>query len=495
MISKETSLYIDLSVNSDHSDYSSDYHSDSSTNPDILTDDETESEHEYVEIEPDVEIVEVRPGSHSQTIEDLVRNMHLEALEARIARFRSISPVRRAETIGLSPSAQQFRDFGFEMRSDSPQPLPLRRSVTVDFPSRPDVKTELEDPMGPTSPPDRRRSVSSDTTPTAVAGVSSSPKIAGVKTLYDSEDTDYPDRSWRKDFHSRFSHRIGIPNYGSPREQSGGRDRFLPTRLRRHSPSPPRMSWPSSKAENEEIGPRAEPNAARKIGRGGNRADKRRGGRRGRGDLRRLGRKYESSNYVSNGPSPIFTWPTTHHHASIDGRIQDEVLPEKPAFPADNQGNGTRDRTKRQSLPEKAPSTYPLQAKDSEQDDDALVRILEDAYNELAGSGRSKENKYYKSIEGRTLEEVENEMKRLLDIGPVEPDGAQDSSSINTRKVLEYKTDIVRIAKKLYEAFAPVNHPCSIREKYWGGVYLLLKDSVSDSTSGREPKHLFSAPG
>jgi hypothetical protein len=52
-ISQETSLYIDLSVSNDSSDDSSD----SSTSTSTPTDDEIQSEHEYVEIKPDVEIV------------------------------------------------------------------------------------------------------------------------------------------------------------------------------------------------------------------------------------------------------------------------------------------------------------------------------------------------------------------------------------------------------------------------------------------------------
>jgi hypothetical protein len=481
MISQETSLNIDLSVDSGNSDYSSD----SSTSIDTLLDDETESEHEYVEIKPDVEIVEVRPDTRSQIIDDLVRNMLLGEFKAGITRPRSISPVRRAETIGPSPSAKQFRDFGFETRSDSPEPLPVRRSATVGFTPQPYVETELEDLMAPIPHPDRKQPIFSGTAPTAAAGVSSSPKIADVKTEYDSEDTSYHYRSWRKDFHSRPSHRMGFPNHEPSRGQPHDRDRFFPTRPRRYSPSTPHMSRPSPKVENEEIDPAAEPTDARKIGPGRNRTDKRRGSRRGRGGPRRLGRGHEPPGDASNRPNHIFTWPTTQHHASIDGRIQGVVLSKEPASAADNQGTGIREGTKRPSQPENAPSTYPLpRAKDSEQDDDALFRILEDASNELAGSGKSSENKCYEYIEGRTLEEVENEMKRLLDIGPVEPDGAQDSSSINTQTVLDCKTDIVRIAKKIYEAFVPIDHPCSIREKYWGGVYLLLKDSVSDSTSG-----------
>ena len=74
MISQETSLNIDLSVDSDNSDYSSD----SSTSTDTLSDDETESEHEYVEIKPDVEIVEVRPDTRSQIIDDLAWSLTCE---------------------------------------------------------------------------------------------------------------------------------------------------------------------------------------------------------------------------------------------------------------------------------------------------------------------------------------------------------------------------------------------------------------------------------
>jgi len=150
-ISQEKSLHIDLFVPSEDSETGS----------------ETESDTEYVVIEPDgvrsesptpsepPEIVTIEPEQHAEgrdKVDDLEfptikptghhtppLSEQPEGLRGRKNPFASnnISPVRRAETIGLAPSMRQRLDLGLEPQLDRNEPRPVKRYATIDFDLRP----------------------------------------------------------------------------------------------------------------------------------------------------------------------------------------------------------------------------------------------------------------------------------------------------------------------------------------------------------------------
>lgn len=463
-LTEEISLYLDLSVDIQDSDYSSD----SSIRTDSYTsmESETESEHEYVEIKPGgIEIREVRPD---------LRKLAFERLKTRGGRSWSLSPVRRAETIGPSLSAKQLRALGISTVDDPLGPRPTKRSATIDVSLLPDVERKIKESLPFSSSPNRSESGSNNIVSPALAQNSNEPTTTRVRIPGDLEDIAEPKQTPRKVFRSLSPPREGAlrrdPSLSRPPgSERGAREgsRFVGT---------PRSSSPLPVADTKVTTPLLQPTRRRGVDREKKRAGERRVDR-GRVDFRRSSRRPKHLRNISDETetNPIFTWPTTWHRPSMGRHVQSDPIAQVPRLDSEDRGNarGT-------VQPGQQPGSHPLpNATHPAGHGDALGQILEDAHNELAGQRGNKRSRLYNAVKGKTFEDVENELKRLQDSTPVEPAAGRSSASLNSLTKLEFRKETVQIAKKLYEAFVPPDRPCAIRERYWGGVYLSLQDVVS----------------
>ena len=504
-ISQEKSLHIDLFVPSENSETGS----------------ETESDPEYVVIEPDrimsesptpsepAEIVTIEPEQHTQSQDideifealatqklaegrDKVDDLEIptikptghhtpllseqpESLRGRKHPFASdnISPIRRAETIGLAPSRREHLGLGF----DRSEPRPVKRYATIDFDLRP---THIEpfqvEPKAQIPPPQRKRPHSGS--PVRVDGFrqAEAPRLGEL----------YERHEMRSSSRTRQKNSINQPMHAtSPSAQYSDHVLNLPPSTHASGPAsfPPASSpLSTSMTPGLPTGPHKT-----KTEDESNLRHKQRRSQTGSGNhLKPSGKRVSSS--TGNLPSRIFRLVRDERPRIKENQTNTNAVSEDAAFALGQSENAIlHEKDERHSQSRNGPDPPSIHDSEDYQADYAMAKMLDDTDKQLTQSEKSKETKYYNRIEKKSLKDVEGAMEKLVKAHIQEPSVTLGVSHANAKKVLARKYEIIEIAKKLLGAFVPEDYPCPIVEKFWGSVYLLLGDTVRSSIPQNSP--------
>ena len=188
--------------------------------------------------------------------------------------------------------------------------------------------------------------------------------------------------------------------------------------------------------------------------------------------------RHDSSGTSKTVPRPMFLWPTTTEpSAPTKSDAESDVILDNLDSKSGKRLSDTS--VKRQSR--KSQSISILSGRrDQRENDTSLDRILSDSHKQLEESESERDAEYYARVVEKPLGFVEGVVGKLRE--QVNSGNQSNSPPVaNLRESLTQKEEILRITKKLLGAFAPIEYPSKVIEKYWGGISLLLVDSVSVS--------------
>lgn len=409
------------------------------------------------------------------TAEDLAKSSITDLSSSFPEHF---GPPRRAETIGFAPSQAQRLDFESHVNFARGHFRPLQRMQT-------DESFRSESPIhSPTS---------------NISPVTSNQSHRNASPNFASASPDVRESSSRSHFR-----RDGLDSRNWQRP---------PTGLQRHERSiqnPPETNKPTDRTRSSSQAPDHVVRSRQSTGRLRNRqlhsspekipghrnvSEKQPGRlRKRRRSFSTLGSQDRHSNQQASpqalrsdrhssataqySTKPIFLWPTTKQDVRASGSgdinaiVDDSVTASTPDHSVANQS-----RPKPQSRSSKGMSV--LRGPSEQQvNDTSLENILQDAQKQLEGSENAVDAMYY----ARAVEKPLSFVESLLDKAQVQEVNEEhfDAPSSKHRDAFNQKEQILHVAKKLLGAFAPVNYPSKVVEKYWGAVSLLLVDSVSN---------------